>query len=122
MTEPLQLAGISLDCDNPEALARFYIELLGGRLLWNNDGSAGIRIPSGLTMIAQKVADYTAPSWPGTSIVHLDLAADTDLDQCQLRALRIGAKPAPTQPDPRWRVLLDPAGHPFCITTCTPPP
>ena len=24
-------------------------------------------------------------------------------------------------PDPRWRVLLDPAGHPFCITSITPP-
>jgi hypothetical protein len=24
------------------------------------------------------------------------------------------------QAKPRWRVLLDPAGHPFCITTVTP--
>lgn len=29
-------------------------------------------------------------------------------------------KPA-TQPAPdRWRVLIDPAGHPFCITTLIP--
>ncbi|WP_232839692.1 MULTISPECIES: hypothetical protein [Nocardia] len=40
------------------------------------------------------------------------MAANTDLDQCQLHALRIGAEPAPTQPDPRWGVLLDPAGYP----------
>jgi hypothetical protein len=26
------------------------------------------------------------------------------------------------QPGTRWRVLLDPAGHPFCITTVTPSP
>ncbi|WP_328404547.1 VOC family protein [Nocardia sp. NBC_00403] len=58
----------------------------------------------------------------GSASVHLDLAADTDLNQCQLRALPIGTKPAPTQPDPRWRVLLDSAGHPFRIATYTPPP
>ena len=28
---------------------------------------------------------------------------------------------APEQPDPeRWRVLFDPAGHPFCLTTQIP--
>ena len=26
----------------------------------------------------------------------------------------------PEQPDPHWRVLLDPAGHPFCLTPFTP--
>ncbi|WP_307831855.1 VOC family protein [Prauserella cavernicola] len=33
----------------------------------------------------------------------------------------LGATRAEHQSDPRWRVLLDPAGHPFCITTVTPP-
>jgi hypothetical protein len=32
-----------------------------------------------------------------------------------------GAVQAEHQAKPRWRVLLDPAGHPFCITTVTPP-
>jgi len=32
------------------------------------------------------------------------------------------ARAAHPQPDRRWWVLLDPAGHPFCITTVTPPP
>ncbi|RZI55165.1 MAG: VOC family protein, partial [Zymomonas sp.] len=32
-------------------------------------------------------------------------------------AVECGATEAEEQPDPRWRVLLDPAGHPFCITT-----
>ncbi|WP_328407159.1 hypothetical protein [Nocardia sp. NBC_00403] len=42
----------------------FYLELLGGRLLQNNDGSAGIGIPFGLIMIAQKVPDHAPPFWP----------------------------------------------------------
>ncbi|MGY0500705.1 VOC family protein [Nocardia sp. FBN12] len=117
MTEPFQLAGLSLDCDDPESLARFYLGLLGGRVLWNDAHSVGIRIPSGLTVAAQRVEDYFPPQWPGTAAVHLDLAADADLNLCEQHALAIGAKPAPVQPDPRWRVLLDPAGHPFCITT-----
>jgi hypothetical protein len=25
------------------------------------------------------------------------------------------------QHDPGWNVLVDPAGHPFCVTTLTPP-
>jgi hypothetical protein len=120
MSAPFELAGVSLDCDDPESLARFYLHLLGGRLLWNNRSSAGIRIPSGLALIAQRVEPYVAPAWPGTSVIHFDLAADTDLTACQQRAEAAGARLASTQTDRRWLVLLDPAGHPFCITTCTP--
>jgi hypothetical protein len=33
----------------------------------------------------------------------------------------IGGRKAGVQPDPdHWRVLLDPAGHPFCLTTLLP--
>jgi Glyoxalase-like domain len=33
----------------------------------------------------------------------------------------IGASKASVQPSPEsWRVLLDPAGHPFCVTTLIP--
>lgn len=36
-------------------------------------------------------------------------------------AERLGARPAPEQPAPEHRrVLLDPAGHPFCLTTQVP--
>lgn len=121
MSAPFGLAGISLDCDDPDSLARFYLHLLGGRIMWNNATSAGIRLPSGLTLIAQRVEPYVSPTWPGTSIIHFDLAADADLIACQQRAEAAGATLASTQPDHRWLVLLDPAGHPFCITTCTPP-
>jgi len=35
--------------------------------------------------------------------------------------VELGATTAGHQPMPRaWRVLIDPAGHPFCLTTVTP--
>jgi hypothetical protein len=46
-------------------------------------------------------------SWPGTAIVHLDLTAD-DLGMAEEQAVALGAT-LPEQPDPSWRVLLDPA-------------
>ena len=39
----------------------------------------------------------------------------------EARMLALGATKADVQPNPdNWRVLIDPAGHPFCITTLMP--
>lgn len=119
MTEfrPVRLVAISLDCPDPQRLADFYRALLGGRQLWAKESSVGIDV-HGAVLVAQQVAGYIAPVWPGTAIVHLDLTAD-DLGTAEERAVTLGAT-LPEQPDPRWRVLLDPAGHPFCLTPFTP--
>jgi hypothetical protein len=95
--------------------------LLGGRLLWTRPASAAVQAP-GVLLIPQRVADYRPPAWPGASVVHLDLTAGEYLEGPTRRAVALGARLADPQPDPRWRVLLDPAGHPFCITTLAPPP
>lgn len=114
---PLTIAGVSLDCADPGELIRFYCDLLGGEKLWHDEAGAAMRVADGSTIVAQRVADYTSPTWPGTAIVHLDLDAHGDLDGAVAYAVRCGAQPARVQPDQRWMVLLDPAGHPFCITT-----
>lgn len=115
----LRFVGVSLDCADPDVLADFYLELLGGEIAWRTEHSAGVRVP-GLLLVPQRVDDYRPPAWPGASIVHLDLTAGDDLVGPEQRALRLGATLAEFQPDDRWRVLLDPAGHPFCITTLAP--
>lgn len=52
--------------------------------------------------------------------MHLDLAAE-DLDTDVAAAVAIGAREAAYQPDPgRWRVMLDPVGHPFCLSAVRP--
>ena len=116
--QDLRIAGISLDCPDPALLAAFYEEVLGGRALWANADSAGVEA-SGVVLVAQRVSNYVPPTWPGTSVVHLDLAAGQDLEASVAFAVASGAKKTAYQPDPRWCILLDPAGHPFCITTIT---
>ncbi|MGI3780901.1 MAG: VOC family protein, partial [Janthinobacterium lividum] len=105
---------------DPVVLAEFYLQLLGGRLLWSRPTSVGVQVP-GLLLIPQRVENYCPPEWPGASVVHLDLTAGEQLDEPVERAKALGATTVKSQPDPRWTVLLDPAGHPFCITTLAPP-
>jgi glyoxalase superfamily protein len=114
-----RLVAISLDCPDAQRLADFYLGLLGGRRLWARESSVGIEVP-GAVLVAQRVDGYVRPAWPGTSVVHLDLTAD-DLGAAEQRAVSLGAT-LPEQRDPRWRVLLDPAGHPFCLTPFVPEP
>ena len=54
--------------------------------------------------------------------LHLELAV-SDLDAQEARIIALGATKAEVQPNPdHWRVLIDPAGHPFCITNLIPGP
>jgi hypothetical protein len=66
-----------------------------------------------------KVDDYRAPTWPSDDVpkqAHMEFGVD-DLDAGEEALLKIGASKPDKQPQPdRWRVLLDPAGHPFCIS------
>ncbi len=117
-TPAARLVAVSMDCADPQRLADFYRVLLGGRLLWETESSVGLEVPGAAVLVPQRVDGYVPPSWPGTSIVHLDLTAD-DIEAAADRAVALGAS-VPPQPDSRWRVLLDPAGHPFCLTPFTP--
>jgi catechol-2,3-dioxygenase len=123
MTEaprPLRVSAVSLDCADHVVLATFYAELLGGTVLWTHENASAVDV-GGLVLVPQSVTDHREPEWPGAAIVHLDLtAAAEDLDAVVDRAVSLGARLAHPQPDPRRRVLLDPAGHPFCITPFAP--
>jgi hypothetical protein len=53
-------------------------------------------------------------------MLHFEILVD-DLDAAVARTVELGGSAAPHQPpdrDPsRIRVMLDPAGHPFCLYT-----
>lgn len=107
---------IVIDCPDPGALARFY----GTMLDWKADVSsdwAEVRAEYGQCIAFQKVDGYTPPTWPTQELpqqIHLDVLVD-DLDAAEAQLLTIGATRHPHQPSTSFRVLLDPAGHPFCL-------
>lgn len=112
--------GIVLDAPDATALARFYHELLGWRLI--NEGTDFVTLDPGegvAYLAVQTSAGYQAPSWPNQPgqqqmQLHLDLEC-TDLEQAVAAAVELGASLAAYQPQSDVRVMLDPAGHPFCL-------
>jgi catechol 2,3-dioxygenase-like lactoylglutathione lyase family enzyme len=107
---------VNIDCPDPRALAAFYGDLLGWRTTHSEDAYA--MITDGHTSIGfGRVQPFRGPAWPdpsGTKQFHLDLAVP-DRDDAEQRAVRLGATRPEHQPGEHWRVLLDPAGHPFCL-------
>ena len=116
MMRGARVADVSLDCEDHRQLAVFYARLLNGRVDWMTDTAAGIAVGS-YSLVARRVSPYTRPTWPGTSIVHLDLTCEPqDLPAFRTHAEQRGTELALHQPDERWVVMLDPAGHSFCLT------
>jgi len=113
---------VTLDCADATALAEFWAAMLGGTVVFTTPRSVGVRSEAGW-LAAMAVADYRPPTWPEPDVpkqIHLDLAVD-DLEAAVAEAIRCGATPAAVQPAPEARrILLDPAGHPFCLTTMIP--
>jgi len=122
MTALARLAAVSLDATDPAGLADFYRQLLGLEVMFETEDFVALQ-GGGVLLTTQRVADHVAPDWPASSVpkqMHLELAV-TDLAEAEAGALALGATKADTQPNPdHWRVLIDPAGHPFCITTLIP--
>ena len=104
-----------IDCPDPTALATFYGQLLGWEVKASSDWSE-IR-GEGQCICFQQAADFTPPEWPGQEVpqqMHLDVMVD-DLDEGEKAVLALGATRHEHQPGTKFRVFLDPAGHPFCL-------
>lgn len=112
--------GVVLDAPEPGALAAFYAEVLGWQVVGDEPDHAVVAAPSGVAYLAvQRSPEHEPPTWPAEPgrqqrQVHLDVEV-LDLDEAVAGALRLGAGLATHQPQPSRRVLLDPAGHPFCL-------
>ncbi len=117
--------GVVLDCADAKALATFYSELLGWAI-WKPEGAdenaAALDLGEGVGYLSfQRDPDYEPPVWPQAAghqrmMVHLDFEV-TDLAASVEHALDLGASLPDHQPQDDVRVLLDPAGHPFCLYT-----
>lgn len=112
--------GVVLDAPDGIALARFYSAVLGWPIAKEDPGGAAIAVPGTSSYLAfQSAADYVPPVWPAARsrqqmMMHIDVAVD-DLEAAVADAVELGATVADFQPQDDNRVLLDPAGHPFCL-------
>jgi catechol 2,3-dioxygenase-like lactoylglutathione lyase family enzyme len=101
-------------------LARFYSQLLDWPVVHEDDDTAVVKPPQGsVFMVFQRAEGYGPPVWPPTTngqrtMMHLDFEVE-DLDVAVAEAVSLGASLADFQPQAHIRVLLDPAGHPFCL-------
>ncbi len=111
------LGWITIDCDDADAQAQFYREALGWEITFSEGPYSGISDGS-ITIEFNAVQGYQRPQWPdigGAKQFHLELMVD-DLDKAAAALLATGAGQPEFQPGgTRFRVLTDPAGHPFCI-------
>jgi catechol 2,3-dioxygenase-like lactoylglutathione lyase family enzyme len=115
---------VCIDCADAEVLAEFYCRLLGWQVSARDDGWVQARDPNGgVGLNFQAEEWYLPPIWPEqpgeqAKMLHFEILVD-DLEAAVASAIAAGATIAPHQPsdrDPRGlRVMLDPAGHPFCL-------
>jgi predicted enzyme related to lactoylglutathione lyase len=122
---PVRWTTVTLDCSDAEALGSFYADLFG----WEINARDGVgwvqaRDPDGGVGLNFQADDaYEPPTWPEkhgqpAKMMHFEVLVE-DLDAAVKRVLRCGGAEAPHQPadrdQARIRVMLDPAGHPFCL-------
>lgn len=113
--------GSAIEAPDPGALARFYAQLLGWNICHEEPGTTVLAVPpeGSVFVVFQQAAGYEAPAWPPAEgqqrpMMHFDFQVG-DLDSAVAEALALGATVAAAQPQENVRVLLDPAGHPFCL-------
>jgi catechol 2,3-dioxygenase-like lactoylglutathione lyase family enzyme len=129
----MRVTGPVLDAPDVAELARFYSELLGWPIVDQagprpghppGDGWAMLRPEDRTTKIEIQFEEhFIPPVWPAapgqpSMQLHLDIEVE-DVEAAIAWAEHCGARHAASQPegrDPaRLRIMIDPAGHPFCL-------
>jgi predicted enzyme related to lactoylglutathione lyase len=105
---------ITFDCTDPDALAQWWAEAVGGEVTPFAPGEFVVVIrQDGPRLGFQKVPDVT----PGKNRVHIDFTAG-DVVAEVTRLIGMGASERGTHSfgdEFSWVVLADPAGNEFCV-------
>lgn len=115
------ILGFAFDCKDADALADFYVKLLGWEKQLSGGGWAGIHSPQGVILAFQTVEEYVPPVWPWKQgeqqqMAHIDFKVD-NLPEAVEHAIQCGAQKAEEQFFDTSTVMIDPEGHPFCLST-----
>ncbi|GIH07969.1 glyoxalase [Rhizocola hellebori] len=111
-----------LDAPDAGELAGFYASLLEWEIYKAEPAFVTVAPPDGVAYLACQTAEgYQRPVWPNAAqaqqmMMHLDFEV-SDLETAVGHAIELGAVQAEFQPQSNVRVMLDPAGHPFCLYT-----
>ena len=117
---------VCIDCapTDYDSEVGFYRDLLGTEVAEREERWAALREPqSGMWLNIQAEDGYLPPVWPEdgsaqAKMMHFEVRV-SDVESAVSRATSFGAREARWQPPDRdasrLRVMLDPAGHPFCL-------
>lgn len=112
--------GVVLEAPDARALAKFYSQLLDWPIADDKPNWVTIHKPDTISYLAfNSSPEYVPPVWPPADgeqqmMMHLDVGV-SDVEAAVADAVALGATLAEFQPQEDVRVMLDPAGHPFCL-------
>ena len=111
--ERVVLAGVVIDCGDPQALAAFWSAFTGYEVEYGDDTWVSLRPSDGGDRISfQRVPEVKA----GKNRVHLDFfAADEEATATWIESLGATRRWVSESPDDPFVVLADPEGNEFCI-------
>lgn len=120
----IKMYSFTVDCREPQELAKFYAALVKWEMMILDEDYACVYAPGTYQgtypgILFQRNSEYRPPVWPEKpeaqqQMAHLDFAVN-DLEKAVEYAIQNGARIADEQFSDDWRVMLDPAGHPFCL-------
>ena len=114
-----RISELIIDCRDPEALAAFWCEILGFKVLGREGEAVEIGPPEGSGGLQPAlVFDRTDEPKTGKLRLHFDVnATDRDQDAELERLLAAGARHADVGQtgEESWVVLQDPEGNEFCL-------
>ncbi len=116
---------VTLDCPDALALAKFYAELLGWQIDYDEQSPEWVDVlppdeaPQLFSISCQQIHHYRPPEWPDGDVpqqMHFDLYVES-LEAASAAALAAGARMHEVQPSEEgtFIVFADPVGHLFCL-------
>lgn len=115
-TMPTRLTNLVIDSAEPPVLARWWSDVLGWRISYEDEHESNVAPPDSAPGIELTFVPVPEPKtrW---NRVHMDLASRDDEDQHRIVAEleKVGATKIALPVERPWVVLADPEGNEFCV-------
>jgi predicted enzyme related to lactoylglutathione lyase len=121
----IRFQAVCVDARDPSTLARFWSQVLGWRVTYEEPGEVVLEPPAGSPEHGV-AADLVFLAVPEDKVVknrlHLDLRPDDrDAEVARIEALGARQVDIGQGDDKSWVVLADPEGNEFCVLRALPP-